>query len=93
MLIDAVDAQGAPPTASLHLEAQWEDYGRMRWVVVKLDAAGRSLGEIPMGFIDKGTQATLTVEPLRAAARLLVIGVNVGALVRTQHLPPHEIPA
>jgi hypothetical protein len=78
VLVDVPDPRGGPPAASLHLEAEWEDYGRMRWVVVKLDAAGRAQGEIPMGSLDKGTHATLTVEQLQATARLLVVGVNVG---------------
>ena len=32
-----VDHAAAPPGAKLRLEAEWEDYGRMRWVAVKLD--------------------------------------------------------
>ena len=62
----------------MHLEADWEDYGRMRWVVVKQDDGGAPTAEIPMGSLDKGTHASLTVEALASTARLLVVGVDVG---------------
>jgi hypothetical protein len=73
-----VETRDRPQGASLRLEADWEDYGRMRWVVVKLDEAGASLGEMPMGSLDRGTHASLTVEKLDGAARILVVGVDVG---------------
>jgi hypothetical protein len=73
-----VDATGRPGGASLHLDADWEDYGRMRWVVVKIDVAGGVRGEMPMGSVEKGTHASLTVEDLEGVARLLVVGVDVG---------------
>ncbi len=79
VLVDAPPAGAPAPAASLLLEADWEDFERMRWVVVKLDAGGRPLGELPMGSLARGTHATLTVERLEAkVARLLVVGVNVG---------------
>lgn len=69
---------GASPTTHLRLEAEWEDYARMRWVVVKLDARGRPIAEMPVGSLDRATHATLTVEQLEATGRLLVVGVNLG---------------
>jgi hypothetical protein len=74
--IIVVSREGAPQGASLHLEAEWEDYERMRWMAVKIDAAGRSLGEMPLG--SRGTHATLTVEQLEGTSQVLVVGVNVG---------------
>jgi hypothetical protein len=73
-----IDTEGRSAKDSLHLEADWEDYGRMRWVVVKQDAGGTPIGEIPMGSLDRGTHASLTVEELASTARLLVVGVDVG---------------
>ena len=61
-----VDHGGAPAGAKLRLEAQWEDYARMRWVVVKLDAAGTAMAELPVTSLDRGTSASLTVESLDA---------------------------
>lgn len=77
-----VDHAGAPPGARLRVEAQWEDYGRMRWVLVKLDAAGKPIAELPITSLDRGTLASLTVESLEAVDRLLVVGVNLGS---TEH--------
>jgi hypothetical protein len=77
-----VDHAGAAADAKLRMEAQWEDYGRMRWVAVKLDAAGRATAVMPVTSLDRGTRASLTVESLAAVDRILVVGVNVGS---TEH--------
>jgi hypothetical protein len=74
----SIDTGGRPSGATLRLEADWEDYARMRWVVLKLDAVGGSQGELPMGSVYKGTHASLTVENLDGTASLLVVGVDVG---------------
>jgi len=77
-----VDLAGAPPGAKLHVEAEWEDYCRMRWVVAKLDASGKLLAQIPIGSLDRGTQAAATVEKLEGVDHVLVAGVNLGS---TEH--------
>jgi hypothetical protein len=77
-----VDAQAASPRAKLRLEPQWEDFGRMRWVAVKLDAAGRSIGELPVASLDRTPHASMTIESLDGADRVLVVGVNVGSTER-----------
>jgi hypothetical protein len=77
-----VDRQGARPGAKLRLEAEWEDYGRMRWVVVKLDAAGRPIGELSVTSLDRTPRASMTIEPLDATDRVVVVGVNVGSTER-----------
>ena len=84
VLVDAhAGRTAAPPGAKLRLEAEWEDFGRMRWVVVKLDAAGRRLGDLPVTSLDRTPHASLTVESLDATDRVLVVGVNVGS---TEHV-------
>ncbi len=77
-----VSREGAPAAAKLRVEAQWEDYGRMRWAVVKMDAAGKALAQMVVPSLDRGTTASLTVEGLEAAQGVLVVGVNVGS---TEH--------
>jgi hypothetical protein len=74
-----VDHAGAPPGSRLRLEPEWEDFGRMRWFVVKLDAQGRELATVPVGSLDRGTHASITVESLDGVDRVLVVGVNVGS--------------
>jgi hypothetical protein len=77
-----VSHEGAPAGAKLRLEAQWEDYGRMRWVVVKLDSEGKALAQMVVPSLDRSTTASMTVEGLDAAWSVLVVGVNVGS---TEH--------
>ncbi len=77
-----VDHRGVPAGAKLRLEPEWEDYGRMRWVVMKLDAAGATLGEVPVTSLDRTAHASMTIESLDATDRLLVVGVNVGGTER-----------
>lgn len=74
-----VDRAGAPAGASLRVEATWEDYGRMRWAVVKVDAAGRPRAILPIGSTRLATHAALTVEIVDDADRILVVGANVGS--------------
>jgi len=77
-----IDHAGAPPGASLRVEAQWEDYGRMKWAVIKLDAAGHALAVLPITSPRLATSAALTVELIDAVDRFVVVGVNVGS---TEH--------
>jgi hypothetical protein len=74
-----VDLAEAPAGAKLHVEAEWEDYARMRWVVAKLDAAGRVMALKFVGSLDRSTQAAVTVENLDGVDHFLVVGVNVGS--------------
>jgi hypothetical protein len=77
-----VDHAGAPPGAQLRLEAEWEDYARMRWVVVKLDAAGHALAQIPIRSLDRTTHASMTVADLDGVDRALIVAVDVGSTER-----------
>lgn len=77
-----VGVRGAPPGAKLRVEATWEDFGRMRWSVVKLDAMGRRLADVTVTSLRLGTSASMTIEPLDGVDRVLVVGVDVGS---TEH--------
>jgi hypothetical protein len=77
-----VDHAGADVGASLRVAAAWEDYGRMKWAVVKLDERGRALAVLPMTSPPLATSTALTVELIDAVDRLLIVGVNVGS---TEH--------
>ena len=74
-----VNLAGAAAGAKLHVEAEWEDYGRMRWLVAKFDAAGSVLGVKFVDSVDRATQAGVTVERLDSVDHVLIIGVNVGS--------------
>jgi hypothetical protein len=77
-----IDHAGAPSGARLRIEAQWEDYARIRWMVAKLDARGHSIGELPIRTLDDRPGASMTVEGLDGTDRILVVAVNVGS---TEH--------
>ena len=74
-----VDLAGAPAKASLRVEAQWEDFGRMRWEVVKLDAQGHEMADVTVTSLPLGTMASMTVEPLEGVDRVIVVGVGLGS--------------
>jgi hypothetical protein len=77
-----VDHAGAPPGSKLRVEAAWEDYGRLRWVVAKLDATGHATGEVSIPSLDRSTHTSMTIESLDGVDRLLIVCVNVGS---TEH--------
>jgi hypothetical protein len=68
--------------AKLRVEAQWEDYARMRWLVVKLDTAGKPLAELRLTAPDRATRSSLTVESLDGVDSILVVAVHLGS---TEH--------
>ncbi len=74
-----IDHAGAPAGASLQLEANWEDYARMRWAVVKVDANGHPMAVVPISTQRLATSAAITVEMLDGVDHLLVVGANVGS--------------
>jgi hypothetical protein len=77
-----VDHKGALPGAKLRLEAQWEDYARMRWVVLKRDAADRTLSELAVTSTEHATAASMTIEELDSVDNLLIVVQNLGS---TEH--------
>jgi len=77
-----IDHAGAPPGARLRLEAQWEDYARMRWTALKMNASGAAIGTVAMAAPDRATHASLTLEGLDETDHVVVVGANVGS---TEH--------
>lgn len=77
-----IDHAGAAPGASLRLEATWEDYARMRWAVVKVDATGHVMAVVPISTQRLATRAAITVELLDGVDHLVVVGADVGS---TEH--------
>jgi hypothetical protein len=75
----AIDHAGAPRGANLHVEASWEDYGRMRWIVLKLDPNGKELDELPIPSTERATEAVMTVENLDGVDRVVMVGLGLGS--------------
>jgi hypothetical protein len=61
---------------------QWEDYARMKWVALKLDASGKTRAQIRATSPERATSAVLTIDVLEDVDRVVVVGVNVGS---TEH--------
>jgi hypothetical protein len=49
----------------------------MRWIVLKIDAAGHVIDELTIPSTDRATGAAMTVENLDAVDRVVVVGVNL----------------
>lgn len=77
-----IHREGAVSGTRLRLEAEWEDYARMQWVVLKLDSGGETLAQIRISSPDRATRAALTLDAIDGIDRVVVVGVNVGS---TEH--------
>jgi hypothetical protein len=77
-----IDHKDVGRDAKLRLEAQWEDYARMRWVVLKRDAADRTLAQVTVTSTEHGTAASMTIEQLDGVDHILVVAQNLGS---TEH--------
>lgn len=73
-----VSAAGRKPNERFTLDATWEQLARIRWVVVKLDAAQHEIGRIEATAAPKATHAHLLIVDLEGASSLLVVAANVG---------------
>ena len=75
----SVGHAGAPPGAKLRFIAQWEDFGRMHWAVVKVGRSGETLGVLDVTSPPRATRAAMVVENLDEVDHLLLVGVNLGS--------------
>jgi len=73
-----VDCGAAPKGGRLRFEAEWEEHAKMRWAVLKLDAAGHERAVVAVPGPERGTAAQLTVVDLDGVARLLFVGTETG---------------
>ena len=69
---------GATPGARLRVEIAWEEHALFRWALVKLDAAGRELGRVPIPTRERAVEAQMTLVDLDGVDRVLLVGMNAG---------------
>jgi hypothetical protein len=69
---------GAAPGARLRVEIAWEEHALFRWALVKLDAAGRELGRVPIPTRERAVEAQMTLVDLDSVDRVLLVGMNAG---------------
>lgn len=76
-----LDAQGdaaAKRPDGLLLELKWELGASFRWAVLKLDANGRRVGEVPVAAVERLREIAVDVRHLEGVASVLVVGWNAG---------------
>lgn len=73
-----IDAKGHKPGAHLRVDASWEEHGRLRWTVIKLDAQGHEIARYHATSAPKATEAHVQIVDIDDASSLLVVATNVG---------------
>lgn len=68
---------GALPGTRLRVEIRWEQLAKLRWIALKLDAAGVVTQRIPIGVADKATDTAISIGELDATESVLLVGTNV----------------
>lgn len=86
-----VDLQGAPDDLDLGFVADWEAGVMFHWAIVKVDAQGIEMGSVSIAGIRGTTHAERSIVGLRGVAGLVIVGVNVGSIDRSQPFDPDEL--
>ncbi len=73
-----VDLDGEPRPSGLEIELKWEIGASFRWAVLKLDAEGTKVGEVPVAMVERLREIAVDVRHLEGAAAVLVVGWNAG---------------
>jgi hypothetical protein len=71
-----IDGSGA--ASRLRVDAIWEEHAKMRWTVVKLDAAGHAIAQWEAKAQPKATEAHLQIVDTAGATAFVVVAANVG---------------
>jgi hypothetical protein len=78
--------------ATLGLRASWEAHAAFAWTVVRLDAAGRDVGQLDVPFAEGETSAEAQVVRFDDTRTLLFVGTNVGGLGKSGTFDPDLTP-
>jgi hypothetical protein len=87
-----LDLAGAPGDAELTFVFEWELPCLFRWALVKVDEGGAELGRLSIPGLFGATRVEQTVRDLAGVAGLVVVGVNVGDIDRTNPFDPDDAP-
>ena len=86
-----VDVDVAPKSDGIELDLAWDMGSRFVWHVLKLDAAGKKIGEVPVTPLETTRKITIDVRRLAGVKSLVLVGVNTGDPLRPFH--PDEPPS
>lgn len=77
-----IDVDKTPPSDSIEMDLAWDGGSRFAWRVLKLDAAGKILGEVPVPSLETTRKITIDVRHLAGVKTIVLAGVNVGDPIR-----------
>lgn len=77
-----IDVDKAPASDSIEMDLAWDGGSRFGWRVLKLDAQGKSLGEVPVPSLETQRKITIDVRHLANVRSILLCGVNLGDPIR-----------
>jgi len=80
-----IELDVAPKSDGVEIDVAWDGGARFAWKVLKLDAAGKKLGEVPVPPLETTRKITIDVRRLNGARSLVLCGVNVGDPIRPFH--------
>lgn len=75
-----VQLDSVPLHATLAFRAEWEEPTPFRWVVLAVDEQGVEMSRWNLPYVEKGTSAEMTIVNFEAAAGLIIVGTNLGAV-------------
>jgi hypothetical protein len=73
-----IDLDGATRPNGLELELKWELGASFRWAVLKLDAQGARIGEVPVAAVERLREIAIDVRHLEGVTSVMVVGWNAG---------------
>ncbi len=73
-----VELDRRPRGESVELDLKWEQGARFRWAVIKVDAQGKTLGQVGVPALDRQRELTIEVRRLEGASAIWIVGINTG---------------
>lgn len=86
-----IDLDVPPKSDGIELDVAWDGGAKFVWKVLKVDASGKKIGEVPVPPLETTRKITIDVRRLAGARSIVLCGVNVGDPIRPFH--PDEPPS
>jgi hypothetical protein len=80
-----IDLDAQPKNDGVEIDVAWDGGAKFVWKVLKLDAAGKKIGEVLVPPLETTRKITIDVRRLNGAKSLVLCGVNVGDPIRLFH--------
>lgn len=80
-----IELDSTPANDAIELDLSWDMGARFVWHVLKLDAAGKKIGEIPVPPLETTRKITVDVRRLAGVRSIVLEGVNTGDPLRPFH--------